>query len=77
MKHDTILPTHPAPPIYLHLLYFMIDFYIIYLIYFPVENLKPSWPHCIFSHIKIQKSHIIKTHNCESIERELKQKNIF
>lgn len=46
-----------------------------------ISHIFSSWnsnclgPCVFFSHIKIQKSHIIKTHNCcESIKRELKQK---
>lgn len=38
MKHDTTLPTQPPSRFYSYLLYFYDQFfYIIYLIYFPVE----------------------------------------
>lgn len=77
MKHDTTLPTQPHP-FYSYLLYFLrsILHYISHI--FSSWNSNCLGPCVFFSHIKIQKSHIIKTHNCcESIKRELEQNNYF
>lgn len=77
MKHDTTLPTQPHP-FNSYLLYFYDEFSTLYISYIFQLKFKLSWPLCIFLTHKNTKSHIIKTHNCcESIKRELKQKNNF
>lgn len=71
-----IQPSPPDPPFTCIWCTLSSIFYIIYLIYFSSWNC--LGPCVFFSHIKIQKSHIKKTHNCcESIKRELKQKSWF
>lgn len=69
----------PSPtPFYSYLLYFNAQFSTLYISYIFQLKFKLSWPLCIFLTHKNTKSHIIKTHNCcESIKRELKQKNNF
>lgn len=79
MKHDTTV-TRPAPfPQFFTRICFVIlcfNFSTLYISYiFPVEIQTVLAPCVFFSHIKIQKSHIIKTHNCcESVKRELEQR---
>lgn len=81
MKHDTSLPTQPCPlpAPFFFLTRICCTLTLNFLHY--ISHIFSSWnsnclgPCVFFSHVKIQKSHIIKTHNCcGSIKRELKRK---
>jgi hypothetical protein len=75
MKHDTNLPAQlPYPLTCICCNLWSVFLHYIFHIFFQLKFKLGPW--LFFSHIKIQKSHIIKTHNCESIQRELKHKTI-